>query len=182
MKSKSRRRIVTVNDKFQKVISTSLADPLVELLSRLSRNWLRKKCSSSASLEASTWLIAKKNFRDLVCSCQTVTKISHDTLNYFHKHASQPLKSGNKSWSMKSISARMVQWYCRYYMGRRIAGRRWASDQAMEGDKRHITQLIKNCKGKTWQSTGQRQAFYTGQWQSKVVSLVKLSDLEDHVD
>ncbi len=85
----------------------------------------------------------------------------HDPkLNYFGVNASQPLSVWRaKGWITPSDPRGWFQWYCRYYMGRRIPNederqiRRWR----MMG--RHVAQIKKNCrKGDLTCRKVQRQA------------------------
>lgn len=79
----------------------------------------------------------------------THAKLSHHHdpgLNFFGVDASQPLWVWiRKGWIYPLDPRGWFQWYCRYYMGRRIADeddrqiRRWLAI------KRHISQLRKNC-------------------------------------
>jgi len=90
-----------------------------------------------------------------LCSTQ------HDaSLNFFGVNASQPLSVWRKKgWIHPADPRGWFQWYCRYYMGRRMLEeddrqiRRW---RAM---KRHVTQVVRNCaKGDISCRRRQRQA------------------------
>lgn len=69
------------------------------------------------------------------------------SINFFKIKASQPLSVWRqKGWIHPADPRGWFQWYCRYYMGRRLPEeddrqiRRWL---AM---KRHVTQVIRGCK------------------------------------
>jgi len=76
----------------------------------------------------------------------------HDSaLNFFGVNASQPLSVWRKKrWIYPEDPRGWFQWYCRYYMGRRIPEeddrqvRRWVAI------KRHVTQIRKNCVRGNW--------------------------------
>lgn len=71
----------------------------------------------------------------------------HDPkLNFFGVNASQPLSVWRaKGWISRYDPRGWFQWYCRYYMGRRIEDEDKKQIQRWKMIKRHLAQLQKNC-------------------------------------
>lgn len=72
----------------------------------------------------------------------------HDPkLNFFGVNASQPLSVWRaKGWIYHDDPRGWFQWYCRYFMGRRIPTEDSKQIKRWRMIKRHVAQVKKNCK------------------------------------
>lgn len=143
------RKTVKVNDKFQKDYKYELTEPVGRNFHASFKPELTPKQMLALGVFGGKYMTdCKKEFpKDWFTRAKLSPEHHDDTLNYFHKHASQPLKVWiEKGWINKEHDPRgWFQWYCRYYMGRRLPGEDERQIRRWKAIRRHISQIKKNC-------------------------------------
>ena len=83
-----------------------------------------------------------------------------ERLNYFGVNASQPLSVWQqKGWIHPDDPRGWFQWYCRYYLGRRMPGEDERQIGRWSAMRRHVSQVQRNCEpGNFFCRPRQRQA------------------------
>lgn len=93
------------------------------------------------------------------------------SLNYFGVNASQPLSVWrNKGWIHRDDPRGWFQWYCRYFMGRRIPGEDPRQIGRWKAMRRHVSQVRKHCEsGNPMCRPRQRQALLHWAYDSRII-------------
>ena len=164
---------VDVNDKMQKGYSYQLVEPIGENYAFDFKPQLTPEQMLKLGVFGGKYMTdCQKEFpTKWFKGAKLSPKFANPEYNFYEIIASQPLEIWQKKdWIYPDDPRGWFQWYCRYYMGRRIAQedtrqiRRW---RAME---RHIAQLSKNCqKGDLACRRRQRQALLQWAYDSRQI-------------
>jgi hypothetical protein len=93
------------------------------------------------------------------------------SLNYFGVDASQPLPVWEANgWIHPDDPRGWFQWYCRYFMGRRLDGEDERQVSRWRGVRRHVAQLRRACEpGDLFCRPRQRQALLHWAYDSRLI-------------
>lgn len=158
-----KKKIIKVNDKFQRNYTYELTEPVGRNFNSNFKPELTPKEMLALGVFGGKYMTdCRKEFPESWFTRAKLSPEHHDdALNFFHKHASQPLKVWlEKGWINEEHDPRgWFQWYCRYYMGRRLPTEDERQIKRWKAITRHIYQIKMNCRSKDLTCRpGQRQA------------------------
>jgi hypothetical protein len=165
-------RVVTVKDKMQRNYRYALTAPMGRGFDRDFKPQLTPREMLALGVFGGKYMTDCR--REFPASWFARAKLSPDksdpTLNFFGVAASQPLTVWRqKGWIHPDDPRGWFQWYCRYYMGRRMEDDtrqigRW------KAIRRHVRQVQKNCEpGELTCRKRQRQALLHWAYDSRKI-------------
>lgn len=159
------KRIVHVSDKMQKKYSYECTAPVGKQFDPRFQPQLTPKQMLALGVFGGVYMrdCTKEFPKDWFARAkfQDPSSMKHDaTLNYFGVNASQPLSVWRqKGWIYPEDPRGWFQWYCRYYMGRRIPQEDERQIKRWVAMRRHVAQIANNCRpGDIFCHRKQRQA------------------------
>jgi hypothetical protein len=142
------RKMISVNDKMQKNFRYALTEPVSRNFDPVFNPELTPKEMLALGVFGGKYMTdCRKEFPESWYKNAKLCSEKHDPkLNYFGVNASQPLSVWRKKgWIHQDDPRGWFQWYCRYYMGRRLPGEDERQIKRWKAIQRHIAQIKKNC-------------------------------------
>jgi hypothetical protein len=145
-----KRKMVVVNDLMQKNYRYELVEPVGKNYRVEFKPELTPKQMLSMGVFGGKYMTDCR--REFPADWFIKAKLCHErhkpSLNYFKVNASQPLSVWVlKGWIYPYDPRGWFQWYCRYFMGRRIPDEDSRQIRRWKAISRHIAQLKKHCSG-----------------------------------
>ena len=147
--TKIKFKIVTVNDKMQKGYKYELVEPIGKNFNKDFKPDLTPKQMLALGVFGGKYMTdcIKEFPKDWFVKAKLCKDFHNPELNYFKVNASSSLSIWRKKgWIYKDDPRGWFQWYCRYYMGRRIEEEDQRQIKRWHAITRHIAQITKNCK------------------------------------
>lgn len=147
-----KKKVVKVKDKMQKNYSYELTEPTGRNFDPIFKPELTPKEMLHLGVFGGVYMrdctkeFPKSWFEGAKLSKEKNNKHIAE-LNYFKTNASQPLSEWKKKgWIHRDDPRGWFQWYCRYYMGRRMEREDERQIKRWNSFKRHAYQIKDNCK------------------------------------
>lgn len=149
MKTNFKKKIVAVNNLMQKNYRYVLTEPEGKNFDKDFRPDLTPKQMLTLGVFGGKYMTdCKKEYpKDWWKKAKLSSKFHNPEINYFKVKASQSLGAWKKKgWIHKDDPRGWFEWYCRYYMGRRIEKEDERQIKRWRAMRRHIAQITKNCR------------------------------------
>lgn len=170
---KTNKKTVVVNDKFQKNYKYELVEPVGKNFHPDFRPDLTPKEMLELGVFGGKYMTdcAREFPRAWFAKAKLSKKLKDPSLNFFKVDASQSLAIWRKNgWLSKQDPRGWFQWYCRYFMGRRIPDEDLRQIKRWKSFRRHLGQIVAKCRpGDFYCNTRQRQALLHWAYDSRRV-------------
>ncbi len=167
------KREIIVNDKMQKNYRYVLSEPVGKNFAPDFKPDLSPKQMLKLGVFGGKYMTdCQKEFPSDWYRGVKLSPAKHDPkLNFFKVNASQPLSVWRKKgWIYKDDPRGWFQWYCRYYLGRRLPEEDVRQIKRWKAIRRHISQIKKNCRtGDIYCRPRQRQAILHWAYDSRKI-------------
>lgn len=143
------RRVVLVNDKMQKRYRYVCTEPIGKRFDPAFTPELTPQQMLQLGIFGGKYMTdCRKEFPAAWFRKAKLCPERHDpTLNYFGVNASQPLSVWRaKGWIHPDDPRGWFQWYCRYYLGRRLPEEDQRQIRRWKAIRRHIAQVTQHCR------------------------------------
>ena len=171
--SRNKKRLVTVNDRMQKGYRYHLTAPTGRDFDPEFKPELTPKQMLALGVFCGKYMTdSQDEFPKSWFERAKMSPSGRDcSLNYFGVDASRPLSEWrSKGWVHSDDPRGWFQWYCRYYMGRRMPQEDQRQIKRWKAFKRHIAQVRKNCEaGDPFCRPRQRQALLHWAYDSRKI-------------
>lgn len=140
---------VKVNDKMQSGYVYELSAPIGKKFDPRFKPQLTPKQILSLGVFGGVYMrdCTKEFPKDWFTKAKFAKDKRDKNINYFKVNASQPLSVWRKKgWIYKDDPRGWFQWYCRYYMGRRIEKEDERQINRWIKIRRHVGQIVANCR------------------------------------
>lgn len=157
-------KVIKVSDKFQRSYKYELVEPTGKKFDKEFKPELTPKQMLELGIFGGVYFLdgGEKEFPKEWFKKAKISKSGkhENDLNHFKIKASQPLKVWQqKGWIYKEDPRGWVQWYFRYYYGRRLPKEDQRQIKRWKAIRRHISQVTRNCRAKDFHCRPrQRQA------------------------
>jgi hypothetical protein len=144
-----RKRTITVNDRMQKGYRYELTAPVGRAFDPDFEPQLTPKEMLHLGIFCGKYMTdCRREFPNSWFTGAKLAAAKRDcALNYFSVDASQPLSEWRRKGWINPVDPRgWFQWYCRYYMGRRIPDEDARQIKRWHAIRRHVRQVERNCE------------------------------------
>lgn len=169
------KKTITVNDKFQKSFKYILSEPIGKNFAPEFKPDLTPKQMLEIGIFGGVYFLGNGE-KEFPIEWFKKAKISKSgeyekELNFFTERASQSLEEWKKKgWIYKDDPRGWIQWYFRYYYGRRIPVEDERQIKRWKAMQRHASQIRNNCNsGDVFCRRRQRQALLHWAYDSRKI-------------